>query len=80
MEDGKEWTGPIWQVKRRYMGAEGKWYIELAKMILNPSQIWQDTLRARLSSGRWVITESFWYTESDGDPIPKLLEGGWTKY
>lgn len=80
IEDGKEWDGPIWHVKRRYMGAEGQWSIELAKMILNPNQMWQDSFKARLASGRQIITETSWYTQFDDDPIPKLLEGGWVKY
>ena len=80
IEGGREWDGPIWQVKNRHMGAEGQWSIELSKMILNPGQVWQDLFRTRLASGRQIITESSWYTDQDGDPIPMLLNGGWTKY
>lgn len=79
-EDGQKWDGPIWHIKRRYMGAEGQWSIELAKMIVNPNQVWQDYFKARLAQGRQFITESSWYTQSDGDPAPLLLEGGWTKF
>jgi hypothetical protein len=62
------------------MKANGQWDIELAKMVVNPNEHWQDVFRRSLANGGPYNRESFWYTENDDDPMPKLIKGGWLKY
>jgi hypothetical protein len=71
--------GPMWDVYRRYMGSDGGWHVELARMAVDPAEDARDYIaRTRLSetSSRWGI----WRTSSDGDPTGKLRTGGWKLY
>lgn len=71
-EDGH--NGPMWGIKRRYMGHDGIWHVELYRMQLDPSEEVQERLlRARGHT-------STWYTDRDGDPVPELERGGWQRY
>lgn len=79
-DDGTQTEGPLWSVKRRYMGHGGLWHIELSKMVLNPNEFWVNAIRNRLASGKAIIHERSWYPESDGDPYPNLIRGGWREY
>lgn len=79
-DDGTQTEGPMWHVKRRYMGHRGLWHVELAKMILNPNEHWQNMVKSRLGVGR-IVLERFWYTDRDGISVcSDLIRGGWREY
>lgn len=68
-----------WNVKRRYMGWDGMWHVELCKMLLDPS----DKVMKELQRDRTATRESIaavWWTENGGDPAPDLERGGWRRY
>ena len=79
-DDGTQTEGPMWQVKSRYMGHQGKWHIELSQMVLDPNEHWQNSMRSRIAASRKVVTDKSWYTDRDGDPYPDLIRGGWREY
>lgn len=72
--------GPLWYVKKRWMGHDGSWSIELAKMVINPCEQDQNYMKNSIRSGK--INEWAWYTNTDGpDPEDLLVRlGGWKKY
>ncbi len=66
--DGDE--GPHWNVKSRYMNADGSWNIELDRIVMNPVV----QIRDSIGSPNGCMA---WFTESDGEPISLLRAGGW---
>jgi hypothetical protein len=75
-EDGAD--GPLWRVKRRYMGYYGVWHVELLKMLLDPSDATVEELGrdARATGERMAAV---WHTEDGGDPVPELERGRWMR-
>lgn len=69
--------GPLWGVRRRYWDSNGLANLELTRMVLDPSENSQQKIVQEL--GRDMPTYSSWWTETDGDPEPKLERGGWAK-
>lgn len=78
-EDGAT-GGPAWEVKRRYMASDGIWHVELAAMVIDPTE------QVRLAIGEEIIRggprqfQTWWTNTDDGDPTPKLQAGGWKRY
>ena len=72
--------GLLWFVKHRFMDADGEWNVELVNIVIDPNDHWQDLIKNRTASGSSVMRERSWYTNQDGDLMPKLINGGWVKY
>lgn len=77
--EDEPYDGPMWPVRNRYMQEDGIWNIELAKMVVDPNEHWQNVFKNDLAN-RVYNRESAWYIDRDGDPLPKLLKGKWNKY
>ena len=77
-EDGH--PGPMWGVKRRYMGHDGVWHAELHRMLLDPPEAVVDQMFQKHRTTWQERTSSTWYTDRDGDPVPELERGGWRRY
>lgn len=77
-DDGSEWDGPMWHIKRRYMDNNGGWHIELTKMVIDPDDYWMNRMKNRTAISP-IIYETSWWANIDGDPIPNLERAGWRK-
>ncbi len=71
--------GPMWDAYERYMDAVGGWHLELARMVIDPSEKAQDSMM-RAAAGGPPYRDRSWWTRNDGDPRGALRRGGWRPY
>lgn len=80
-EEGAQ-GGPLWDVKRRFMDAEGGWHVELTRIVVDPPARVSDAIMRRVAQpGHPRIYEHrCWWAKVSGHPAGPLRAAGWRPY
>jgi hypothetical protein len=70
--------GPYVFVRRRYLGPNGTWHVELQRIVVDAPEPIREQLMTYAARGHYEWTH--WWTNTDPDPVPSLLEAGWLPY
>jgi len=78
-EDG-DCGGPSLTTRRRYMGASGRWHVELAKVVIDPPEYVRQQLMAEFARGHGHEHDIWWTNDNGPWPEEKLTASGWVRY